>query len=45
MEKTKSKYAYKPQFGIVVICDDEKNQIETFNRLSEMGLKLKVVTV
>lgn len=44
-KKTKKSYTYHPQYGIVVMCSDEQNQIETFNRLKELGLKLKVVTV
>lgn len=47
MENKKKNYTYHPQYGIVVMCTDEQNQIETFNRLKELnlGLKLKVVTV
>lgn len=47
MDSKKKSYTYHPQYGIVVMCTDEQNQIETFNRLKEMnlGLKLKVVTV
>ena len=47
MENKKKSYTYHPQYGIVVMCTDEQNQIDTFNRLKELnlGLKLKVVTV
>lgn len=47
MDAKKKSYTYRPQYGIVVLCTDEQNQIETFNRLREMNpdLKLKVVTV
>lgn len=47
MENNKKSYTYHPQYGIVVMCTDEQNQIDTFNRLKELnlGLKLKVVTV
>ncbi len=47
MENKEKSYTYHPQYGIVVMCTDEQNQIDTFNRLKELnlGLKLKVVTV
>ncbi|MFZ4708024.1 MAG: hypothetical protein ACOYMF_18625 [Bacteroidales bacterium] len=46
MKKTEKKsYAYKPQYGIVVICPDEQEQIKLFEKLQKQGLKLKVVVV
>jgi hypothetical protein len=46
MKKTEKKsYAYKPQFGIVVMCADEQEQIKFFEMLQKKGLKLKVVVV
>lgn len=33
------------QFGIIVICRDEKEQEEIYDRLRKEGLKLKVVCV
>ncbi|WP_418989157.1 hypothetical protein [Alistipes sp.] len=33
------------QFGVIVICRDEKEQQEVYERLREQGLKLKVVCV
>jgi ParB-like chromosome segregation protein Spo0J len=36
---------YKEQFGVVVMCDSEKNQAETYKKLHESGYKCKVVTV
>ncbi len=41
----KNGYAYKQQYGIVVICTDEKHQARTYERLRKLGLKLKVVAV
>lgn len=38
-------FKYKPQFGVVVICKDERDQARTYNRLQRAGYKLKVVTV
>lgn len=40
-----SKYTYKPQYGVIVICTDEKEQKEIYERLSKEGLTLKVVNV
>ena len=39
------KYTYKPQFGVIVICTDEKEQRAVFNRLQSEGLTLKIVNV
>lgn len=44
VKKTKQ-FNYKEQFGVIVICENEKEQIEMFNELSKKKLKLKVVTV
>ena len=41
----KKSYAYRPQYGIVVICSDEQEQIKLFEMLQKKGLKLKVVVV
>jgi hypothetical protein len=41
----KKSYAYKPSYGLVIICKSEAEQIELFNRLKAQGLELKVVTV
>jgi len=50
MKKTESptqkkSYAYKPQYGLVIICQSESEQIKLFNELKQQNLKLKVVTV
>ena len=39
------KYTYKPQFGVIVICTDEKEQKAVYDRLHSEGLTLKVVNV
>lgn len=40
-----SKYTYKPQYGVIVICADEREQMAIFERLKKEGLTLKVVNV
>lgn len=44
-EKPKKSYTYRPQYGLVILCKDEAEQIEMFNKLKGQGLQLKVVTV
>lgn len=39
------KYTYKPQYGVIVICADEKEQQAIYERLKAEGLILKVVNV
>ena len=39
------KFTYKQQFGVIVICKDEKEQQKIYEKLRELGLTLKVVTV
>ena len=36
---------YKEQYGVIVICKDEKEQREIYERLLAQGLTLKIVTV
>jgi hypothetical protein len=38
-------YTYKQQYGVIVICKDEKEQQEIYEMLQKSGLTLKVVTV
>ncbi len=38
-------FTYKQQYGVIVICKDEKEQREVYERLLKEGLTLKVVTV
>lgn len=40
-----SNYTYKPQFGVVIICQDEAEQQTIFEKLSKEGYTLKVVCV
>ena len=39
------KFNYKEQYGVIVICEDEKQQQEVYERLLAEGLTLKIVTV
>ena len=41
----KGKYTYKPQYGVIVICSDEKHQKQVFEHLKQFGYKLKIVSV
>lgn len=38
-------FTYKQQYGVIVICEDEREQQDVYNRLVREGFKLKVVTV
>ena len=38
-------FNYKEQYGVIVICQDEKEQREIYERLLAQGLTLKIVTV
>ena len=40
-----SNFNYKPQYGIVVICEDEEDQKKIFEELQKLGYKLKIVVV
>ena len=37
-------FTYKQQYGVIVICETEEEQIKMFDELKAKGLKLKVVT-
>ena len=37
-------FTYKQQYGVIVICETEEEQIKMFEELKAKGLKLKVVT-
>lgn len=37
-------FKYKQQYGVIVICETEEEQIKMFEELKAKGLKLKVVT-
>lgn len=38
-------FNYREQYGVIVICKDEKEQREIYERLLAEGLTLKVVCV
>jgi len=38
-------FKYRQQYGVIVICDDERHQERVYNRLHARGLKCKVVAV
>ena len=43
---TKQKqFAYKPRYGLIVVCKDEADQAKKFEQLKKRGLKLRVVVV
>jgi hypothetical protein len=37
-------FNYKPQYGVIIVCDTEAAQEETYNTLSQQGYTCKVVT-
>lgn len=37
-------FHYKQQYGVIVICENEEQQIKMFEELKAKGLKLKIVT-
>ena len=38
-------FSYKQQYGVIVVCKDEKEQMKIYDELKKQGLTLKVVTV
>jgi len=40
-----NKFTYREKYGLIIVCKDEKEQIEIYNRLNELGIKVKVVCV
>lgn len=45
IHKVMGKYTYKPQFGVIVICADEREQKAVYDRLQNEGLTLRIVNV
>jgi len=41
----KKTFKYRPQYGVIVMCENEQHQKEVFEKLKEMGYKLKIVVV
>lgn len=39
----KPSFKYKPQFGVIVICDSERHQRQVYDALSKRHKKVKVV--
>lgn len=39
------KFSYRPQFGVIVICKDEADQVSVYEWLVKNGLSVKVVAV
>ena len=35
---------YTPQYGVIVLCDNESHQEEVYNFLKKEGYKCKIVT-
>lgn len=44
-KKRMANFNYKQQYGVVVICKDEAEQMAVYERLKAQGLTLKVVCV
>jgi len=42
-EPAEAENNYAEQYGVIVICDDESSQEETYNSLTESGYKCRVV--
>jgi len=38
-------FKYREQFGVIVICQNERHQARVYNVLRRRGLECKVVTV
>lgn len=38
-------FNYRPQYGLVLVCDDEAHQQRLYGRLAKQGLRPKVVCV
>jgi hypothetical protein len=47
LKKTPGKngFVYKPQYGLIIVCESEAQQREFYGCLLGQGYKLKVVTV
>ncbi|MDR0206052.1 MAG: hypothetical protein LBI45_02180 [Bacteroidales bacterium] len=45
MEKEQKKFNYQQQYGVIIICKDEAEQIRIYEELQKQDLTLKVVTV
>lgn len=44
-KRNMNKYIYKPQYGVIVICQSEEEQKAVYERLKREGLTLRIVNV
>jgi predicted 3-demethylubiquinone-9 3-methyltransferase (glyoxalase superfamily) len=45
MDKKEKKFNYQQQYGVIVMCKNEAEQVRIYEELKRKGLTLKVVTV
>jgi hypothetical protein len=45
LPRDKIRFRYRSQFGLVIVCPDEKAQRRGYGRLRRLGYKVRVVTV
>jgi hypothetical protein len=45
LPRGKNGYRYRQQYGVIVICKNERHQARVYNVLRRRGLDCKVVTV
>lgn len=45
VKNTTKEIAYREQYGVIVICQNEQEQKRTYERFKKEGLTLKIVTV
>lgn len=38
-------FRYREQFGVIIVCRNERDQARTYNVLTRRGYRCKVVTV
>ena len=43
--RARVRFKYRQQYGVIVLCDDEPQQRDTFERLRRAGHACRVVTV
>lgn len=43
--RSQIRFHYKEQFGVIVVCRDERDQRRVYHKLSRQGLACKVVVV
>lgn len=45
LPRNRIKYQHRSQFGLIVVCRDERDQRRGYDRLRRQGYKVRVVTV